>query len=569
MLETLTIKNYALLADVEIDFTSGLNVLTGETGAGKSIILGALGTILGERVDTTVVRQGTSKAIVEGVFRLQNGGDVYSYLRQQDLLPGDSLLIVRREILANGRSRAFLDDTPVPLTVLQSVGNLLVDLHGQHDHQSLLHPRNHLLFLDEFGDLHALKEKVAESFQALQERQKRISALRQKQQTAAEKRDLLLFQIEEIEKASPSAEEEERLLKEERILKNHERLFSLSRMHFDELYEKDGSVYEKLNALQNSLEELATIDERFAPFRSECESARVAVEEIAKFFQSYCAGLDFDPDRVEQIQNRMAELAALKKKYNRSISEIVDYKDEMQAQLGALENLDERLAEEQKQFEADRQAFSTLCVDLSRKRKEVAVRLEASVPGVLDYLGMPASRFKVTLESQDDPEGLVVLQGRTYRADSGGMDVAQFLISTNPGEEPKPLVKVASGGEISRIMLALKSLLARKGAIPVLVFDEIDIGVSGRMAQAVGRKLKELSRSHQVICITHLPQIASMGDQHLLVEKLQRNQRTETQIRKLTQEERTIAIARLLAGDKITETHLKSARELMLEALTN
>jgi len=566
MLESLLIKNYALLADVEITFGAGLNVLTGETGAGKSIIVGALGTILGERCDTSVVRRGSSKAVVEGGFNIKNCDLVAEILQKNDLLSEEELLILRREIFANGRSRAFVNDSPVPLAVLQAVGDVLVDLHGQHDHQSLLKTEHHLFFVDQFGKLDPLKGRVGEAFKELRGLLDKLSTLREQQHDVQAEKDRLQFQISEIEQVGLTEEEEETLIQEERILQNHERLFTLTDQQHYELYEKEGSVFEKLNNLELSLAELSEIDDAFSGFASECESAKLFIDEIAKYFQSYRARLDFDPERVEHIQKRIAEITSLKKKYSRTVAELLAYRDEMRERLGKLQNLDTEIDEISREIDEKKQRFSALCIALSERRAALCRDLEERVPDVLEYLGMPGTRFTVALEYQDDPGGLVTHRGKTYRATADGMDIAQFLISTNTGENPKPLAKIASGGEISRIMLALKSLLAKQGSIPVLVFDEIDNGISGRIAQAVGRKLKALSDSHQVICITHLPQIAGMGEYHLFVEKVERDARTETKIRRLNEEERALAIARLLAGDEITDSHLKSARELMAEA---
>ena len=318
--------------------------------------------------------------------------------------------------------------------------------------------------------------------------------------------------------------------------------------------------------MSNGLRELHEIDAEFQAAQFDCESAKLMVEEISKFLRSYKSNIDFNPQRAEELQNRIAALAGIKKRFGGSLQEAVNAREKMQAELVSLENLDSQIASLKKAMESERKTFSKLCFGLSQKRKSVAKQLDQLVPEVLSYLGMPSVRFKVTLKYQDDPLGVINIQGQDYHATSAGMDFVEFFISTNKGEELRPLAKVASGGEISRIMLALKSLPAKNGRIPVLVFDEIDSGVSGRIAQSVGRKLKELSEFHQVICITHLPQIASMGEQHILVEKVERMGRVETNIRKLTAEERTEAIAKLLAGEKISETHLNSARELLHDA---
>ncbi|RMF70360.1 MAG: DNA repair protein RecN, partial [Calditrichaeota bacterium] len=380
---------------------------------------------------------------------------------------------------------------------------------------------------------------------------------------------LYTFQIDEINKVDPLPGEDEELLKEEKLVQHGERLFNLTAEMYQILYEDENSVLSQLGRVRAGLGELQNIDERFGSHQEECESAKLLVEELAKQLREYNSRIEFSPERLEQIQTRLAALAGLKKKFGRSLQEILTLRDEMQATLSQFEDLDEEIRTLEEEVATRRKAFSQACVRLSRRRAEVARQLEQSVPEILDYLGMPRSRFKVDLQYHDDPDGMVEHEGRTYRGGASGMDIAQFLISTNPGEEIKPLAKVASGGEISRIMLALKSLLAQRGQIPVLIFDEIDIGVSGRLAQAVGRKLRELSQFHQVICITHLPQIASMGNHHYLVRKEERDGRTASTIRKLSESERAEAIAQLLSGEKVSEAHLKSAWELLQDAALN
>ena len=569
MLQSLSIKNYALLADVEIVFGEGLNILTGETGAGKSIIIGALGTILGERVDTTVLRQGATKAVIEGRVSSDDNPALKNLLQEHDVAYENGELILRREIYDNARSRAFINDSPVQLSLMQAVGDALVDLHGQHEHQSLLKIQTHLGFLDAFANVKRELEEVAQAYQRLQTLRSGLAELEKKQKAFQEKKDYYQFQITEINKINPALEEEEILLAEERIVKNGERLFSRTSDLYQILYESENSVSEQLGRVEHGLDELKEIDEKFSSYKNDCVSARLTIEEISKFFQSYKSNINFNPDRLDEIQRRLAELSGLKKKYGLSIVEILKQREQFQQELENLGNLDAQMESLRDQFESEKKIFSELCGQLSARRTEAAARLEQIVPEVLQYLGMSNTRFKVALRYQDDPAGLVSLQGQTYYATASGMDVAEFMIAANKGEEVRPLNKVASGGEISRIMLALKSILASQGQIPILIFDEIDLGVSGRVAQAVGRKLKELSEFHQVICITHLPQIASMGNHHFSVEKVETKGRTETRIRKLSVEERTEAVAKLLAGERISETHLKSARELLQDAAAN
>ena len=388
----------------------------------------------------------------------------------------------------------------------------------------------------------------------------------QKQKKASERKDFYQFQIADIDKVDPQLAEEQELLKEEKILQHSEKLFMLLNESYSALYENKDSIYEQLSRVKNALEEITTIDSYFENYKNDCESARLIADDLAKGLQSYKSKIEFNPNRLEEILARLSSITALKKKLGRSIDEILEFKTEMERELDNIENLDEKIESKREQVEFEKTNYLKLCLELSEKRKGVARNVEKAVPEILAYLGMPRSRFKVALTFQDDPEGLISHQGKKYQGTAIGMDIAEFFLSTNEGEDVRPLAKVASGGEISRIMLALKSLLAKQGQIPVLIFDEIDIGISGRIAQAVGRKLFELSKFHQVICITHLPQIASMAEHHYFVDKIEKGGRTETKIRKLSANEKAEAIAKLLAGEEVSEAHLKSAQELLENA---
>lgn len=567
MLTSLSIKNYALLVDVEVRFDRGLNIITGETGSGKTIILSALGTILGERVASSALRSGAPKAVVEGWFSIERDGSIRKILSENEIeqIQADQI-VIRREIYDNGRSRAFVNDTPVQLTFLEEVGELLVDLHGQHDHQSLLKVRNHIDFLDQFGNLETDLKGISADYDTLQDLFEKKERLKQQEKTIQEKKEFYTFQLNEIKKVNPTAEEEEELIREEKILMNSEQLFTLTNELYTVLYEDESSVFDRLCRANEGLEELATIDENFAPYRKEGEAARIAVEELAKYLQKYNSNIEFNHERLEEIERRLADFAGLKKKYGTSISDVVSYREKIESELAEVEGASQELEKVEEQIEAVRRRFSTNCIDLSQKRKSLADKFQTLVPEVLAVLGIAGTKFECVIKHFEEADGIVTRDGKNFRANSKGIDFIEFYVSTNPGEDVRPLSKVASGGEISRIMLALKSIAAQSDQIPVLIFDEIDMGISGRIAQAVGRKLKELSQYHQIICITHLPQIASLGDHHYLVQKERDSGRAETHIKKLSTEERTEAIAMLLSGDNISETHLKSAKELLQDS---
>jgi DNA repair protein RecN (Recombination protein N) len=543
--------------------------LTGETGAGKSIIIGALGAILGNRVDASILRTGASKAVVEASFSINKNKILRDFLCQNDLSSTDESIILRREIYDNGRSRAFVNDTPVPLSTLQVVGDFLVDLHGQHEHQSLLKVQNHLRFIDEFGNLKNETETVTGIFKKLQELQAELTELENHEKSVTEKKEFFRFQINEIDKVNPQPDEEVQLLKEERILTNSQRLLKLTNELYHLLYEDNFSVYDQLSKVDDGLTELQQIDDKFASLKNDCQTARLTVDELAKFLQRYNSIVEFNPERLEEIQNRLSLLSNLKKKYGPTIEAVLSYREKIEAELDKIQQLDTRLDSIREEIEQVRHQYSNACIELSKKRKNTAKQLQELIPEILSFLGMAKSKFEVIVEHVPDENGYVCLNGKNYSGTAKGMDSIEFYISTNPGEALKPLAKVASGGEISRIMLALKSVAAKSDQIPILIFDEIDMGISGRIAQAVGRKLKELSEYHQIICITHLPQIASIGEHHYFVEKYESSGRTETNIRKLSSEERAKAVAMLLAGDKISDAHMKSARELLKDSTFN
>ena len=566
MLKNLFVKNFALLDKIEIEFEPGLNIITGETGAGKSILIDALGSTLGEKVDGDVLRSGTDKAIVEGVFSIDGVKEVKNSLTESELEDTSDTIILRKEVHQSGRNRAFINDTPVPVTKLISFGDLLVDLHGQHEHQSLLKVKYHLLYLDEFGGFAELVEHVQKAFQKLVGLINDLKDLKLREESLTEKREIYQFQIKEIAAINPQVGEEQELLQEEKILRNSEKLFQISNEVYMKLYESEGSALELITATYDKLDELCRIDSQFDAYKKDCLSAKIIVEEISQFLQSYKTNIEFSPERLETIRERLAQFSGLKKKYGSTIEEILKYKQKIEQELSLIDNLDEEVSRKQEAIDAEKRILADLCVNLSQEREKAANILENTVEEALAHLGMAAAKFKIQIDQIENDDGLVTVNNKGYKTASTGIDNVEFFISANTGEELKPLAKVASGGEISRIMLALKTALAEADKIPVLIFDEIDMGISGRIAQAVGKSLKKLARSHQIICITHLPQIASMGDQHFVVEKFSDGKSTHTKIRRLKTEQRALEIAKLLGGETVTETHIHGAQELLEQA---
>jgi DNA repair protein RecN (Recombination protein N) len=561
MLKHLTIKNYALIDEMSVEFGPGLNILTGETGAGKSIILGAIGLILGERARSDVIRRGASSASVEALFEVP--ASLADGIRDApDSEPQDGLLL-RREVSDTGRSRCFIDDSPVTGNQLSRLGDRLVDLHGQHEHQALLRVEHHLEVLDNFGTDGALRNRVRESFRRCRALGETLDSLSVKERLLKEQRELLEFQFDEIRKTDPNPGEEEQLEQEERILRNSEKICEASGRIGELLYEGEGSVLEKLSAAEGLLRELAPVDPVFSRWAGESESFKIQIQELMRSVSDYAGRVEFNPQRLEEIRERLSVFSRLKKKYGGDMRNVIEYGRKAESELERIETLKEDITRTEMELAMERALYSESCIRLSASRKSAAEGLERRVESALADLGLPNGVFRIRIGRKESETGLLETDGKRFAAGQDGADQVEFFISLNPGEAVKPLVQVASGGEVSRIMLALKSALAEADSVPVLIFDEIDTGISGRVAHAVGQRLKALGRNHQVICITHLPQIASAGDRHFSVVKRINDNRTSTEIRGLDKEERIVEIAKLIGGETVTQAALASARELV------
>jgi len=567
MLKSLSIRNYALISEIALDLSPGLVIITGETGAGKSIIIDALGLVLGARASAEEVRSGSDKAIVEAVFDVSGHKRVKMLCEENDVDCPDEL-VVRREVSAKGQSRCFISDSPVPLALQKQIGELLVDLHGQHEHQSLLRTEMHVGMLDDFGGLEGMVEEFSRSFQTLREKGRALDDLRQRERQLREKKEFYDFQIREIDAVAPRPGEEEDLERELKILENAERLFGSTGSIYELLYEGDKSIRDQLVLVRNQLLHLAEIDVRFKEAAGECESAEAVINELARFIQSYNARVEFSPDRLEDLRERLGRLALLKKKFGGTLDAVIAHREDIGKEVALAENFEGVIAQLQEESNAVQAECATLAQRLSAKRHEVSRRIEKGIVDELKHLGIQHGQFQVRitqveLENGEAPSPSVQVGRKRLRLNPRGYDTVEFLVSTNLGESPKPLVKVASGGEVSRIMLALKGILAKSDRLPLMVFDEIDVGVSGRIAQAVGLSLKDLSAFHQVIAITHLPQIAGLADVHFVVTKSEQKGRTTTSIRRLSLDEQVEEVARLMSGAEVTEAGLASARELM------
>lgn len=565
MLKTLLIKDYALIENIEVPFEKGLNIITGETGAGKSILIDAMGLLLGERASTEVVRKGAEKSIVEGIFDVALNKKVKKFCEQNEIDFSDDL-IVRREVSLKGTNRCFLNDSPVTLNLIKEVGDLLVDLHGQHEHQSLLRTETHIEMVDSFANLENQLSEYSKNYHELNTLQKELRELLEKESALKEKRELYQFQIKEIDAVNPQMDEEEKLEQELNILENSEKLLGITSDIYSALYENEDSITDQLGVVKHKLSEIERIDKSFAETLSNFDSAVALLNEVSAFVRSYKDRIDLDPEKLEEIRARLGSIILLKKKYGGTVSSVIEHREKIGREFELAENFSQRIADLQKQIDSAKKACGASAKKLSAERNTVSKKVKKEVEAALKHLGISDSQFEVRITNQNaetNSDNYIIVDSKKYKFNNLGIDEIEFYISTNAGEDTKPLVKVASGGEISRIMLALKSTLAKTDKLPILIFDEIDTGVSGRIAQKVGQTLKDLASVHQIIAITHLPQIAGLADVHFAVEKRKNADRVVSSIRKLDIEKRVEEVAKLMSGEEITAAALKGARELM------
>lgn len=566
MITSLTIKNYALIEQVYINLEKGFTVITGETGAGKSILIDAFNLVLGERTTPDVVRRGSEKAYVEATIDISKL-KLKEFFNQHEI-EFTNELILRREISSKGQSRSFINDSPVSLSVLKEIGDLLVDLHGQHDHQILLNAGSHLSFLDSFSGTEDVLQKYLESYRELSKLNSEKKELQLKQFELTEKKNLYEFQLKEISTVNPILNEEDELNGELNIYSNAEKLHDITEKINALLYSNEESASVLIHKALKQIENLSQIDLKVAEEFKELENVYAIVNELAAIAKKYQDKLNYSPSRLEEIRERLGALSLLRKKYMKSTPELIEYSDKIKKELNLLENFEEELNVISEKIESARSKVKINAEKLSGERITASKKIEKLVCSLVGDLGIMNCKFLVKnifQEFETPPEnGMYIINNKKIiNIKPTGIDNVEFYISTNLGEEPKALNKVASGGEISRIMLALKSVLAKGDNVPILIFDEIDVGVSGRIAEAVGKKLKELSKSHQIIAITHLPQIASLANNHFVVEKASDKFSTTSNIKKINNEERIVEIAKLMSGEKISQSSLDIAKTLL------
>ena len=564
MIQSLYIKDFALIDELEVELSSGFTVLTGQTGAGKSIIVGALNMVLGERADTDVIRQGANRAVAEAMIRVNNDEAINRILEENDVEYRDSM-ILRREIRSSG-SRAFINDTPVTISVLKEVGDHLVDLHGQHDHQLLLREDNHLGVLDGYAHSEPLLNQYRESYLETARLKHELRNLKRREQELREKIQLYQFQLKELDQANLSVEEEQEIDEEMARLDNAEELDRQAGILLEMGQEGEINVLDMLAKMEESLGDLARMESEFDSYLEELTSARISLQELLRYAESYRSDIEFNPNRLEKLRQRVSDLNRLKKKYARNTTELIAYREELRENVNLSENFDIEISKLEKRIEEQELLLSDLAWKLHVHREKAGKQLAGQIESELAKLGISHAHFQVRLDSKPSESGWFMRDGVRFDCTEYGIDEVRFAISTNVGEPVKPLSKVASGGEISRVMLAIKSIIAKEQSLPVMIFDEIDTGVSGEIAEKVGKTMRNLSKTAQIIAITHQPQIASQAHHHFRVEKGEENGRTVTRLVPLSNDEHVREVATLMSGSRVTDATLTSARELIEKA---
>jgi DNA repair protein RecN (Recombination protein N) len=562
MLTDLTIKNFAIIDQVHTQFGPGLNALTGETGAGKSILVDAINLLLGSRASSEMIRTGQEEASVEAFIELEAGKEL-SLLKNLGLEKSEGLQI-RRILHPSGKSRAFLNGTAITLHMLEELGEEMIHIYGQHEHQHFLDPLRHIDILDGSGGLLDLRNQFQEVFARWTKAASELEDLISRQKQRSERMEFLAFQSGEIGRAHLKIGEDEELAAERSRLAHAEKLQSLAHFGAEVLYGESGSVVERLKATLQRLKEGARVDPGLSPLVASVESILFQSEDVASSLRSYGEKIFFDPKRLETIESRLDELSKLKKKYGPTLTDVLAHKEKIDGERKNLGSLEERISHLEKAVSEEHTRALTIARQLSRRRKEAASDLASKLEKELSTLGMKKVRFQIQVASEAGKEGEGGPAGP--RLHEKGMDQVEFLLSPNPGEDLKPLARIASGGELSRIMLAMKRIFAEETLVKTLIFDEVDAGIGGGIAEIVGRKLKEISRHHQVFCITHLPQIACFADTHYKVTKKESGGRTYVEVQRLSEEERLEEVARMLGGLKITGKTIDHAKEMLKSA---
>ncbi|MGI6309039.1 MAG: DNA repair protein RecN [Dethiobacteria bacterium] len=556
MLAYLHMQNFALIDDLSLEFFPGMNVLTGETGAGKSMLIGAINLILGERASSEQVRTGAEQAIIEAIFTVSPDYEQLREILEESGLPWETELIILREISRTGRNICRVNRKIVPLSILKELGSALVDLHGQHSHQSLLRPEKHLFFLDEFGDEELLnvKYRYQEIFHRWRGMQKKLKSRGSSPEERKRKMELLAYQRDEILAASLCPEEEESLKQRLLLLDNMEKLHTMANRAYFEIYGGENAlqapVVDQISSIEKEMSSLLEIDPQLLPFVEILQEISTSLAELGRELYSYLDGLTFSPEENIEIENRLEIYRRLKGKYGATVEKVLSFAEKCAQKISVIENSEAEVLRWEAEEKALWQEIEQIAALLTSKRKKTAQKLELLVVEALRELSMENARFDIQFTERKTPG-------------PEGQEELEFLFSANPGEPPKPLVRIISAGEAARVMLALKSILAEQDHIPTLVFDEIDSGIGGYTIQKVSEKLAGLSKKHQVICVTHSPQIASAADHQYYIYKEVAKGRAATSVCYLQGEKRILEIARLLNGGNMSEITKKHAAELL------
>lgn len=568
MLKELTVRDFAIIENLNLELGPGFVVFTGETGAGKSIIVDAVEMLLGARADTTMIRTGADQAILEGLFLLDESikEDVLAILETEGLRDSDDMVMLGREIRLENRNICRVNGRSVNLSVLRDIGEYLVDVHGQSEHLSLLRVKEHINLLDRFAHVEGLRAGFADLFAQLQSTRSDLMRLRQQEADAARRVDLLTFQLEEIERAQLTEGEETALVEERTRLANAEDLALLAEKILAALIQgsqQESAAQDQLGLALGAIQKLSSLDPSMSETAAELEALVEQTKDTGRHIRTYLDGIAFDPQRLEEVEERLALIHDLERKYGHGIDTILNYARNAREELDGITHSEQRknaLEQEERKLLED---ILVMGMELSRARMEAGTQLAGGIEKELEDLKMESARFNIAMTMQDAVDGVLVDE-RKVGIRSNGLDQVEFMVEPNPGEGFKPLAKIASGGETSRLMLGLKGVLASVDPTPSLIFDEIDQGIGGRVGAIVGRKLWRLSSNHQVLCITHLPQLAAFGDQHFKVEKHVADGRTVTAARELQGSARIPELALMLGG--VTDTNLESAAEVLRTA---
>ncbi|MDY0220503.1 MAG: DNA repair protein RecN [Desulfobacterium sp.] len=562
MISELTIKNFAIIDDIRISFSNGFSVLTGETGAGKSIIIEAVNLILGARAAADLVRTGEKNAELSATFEIEPGSPAALIMADQEMYPGEGLMI-RRVIGADGRHKVYINSKPSTMQLLKQVTRNLAGISSQHAHQSLFNEENHLSILDRFATTQNLAAEVKRIYNELAPLTRKIQELKRNAHKADQENNLLRFQIDEIEKANILENEDETLQQERIRLKNGTDILTCVTAAVDELHAREESILERFGRIRNDLDRRSTLDPALIPIVEKASQSLFELEDLAEELRVYASKINLDPGLLDQTEERLDLIQRLKRKYGGTLEQLFEKYTRMQSQLELTDNLEGTVARLEEKAEALATALREKALILSERRRQGAEHLGTLAEKELGELEMGNTRFVVFMDyTPSDTADYFTVDQRAISP--SGIDRVSFLISPNPGEEPRPLSRIASGGELSRVVLALKTILSRTEALDTLIFDEVDSGVGGRTSDKVGKKLKKLADTYQVICITHLAQIARFGTSHYKIEKNVVNGRTVTSITPLPDmEDRVTEIARMIGGERITDATLAHAREML------